>query len=347
MFSPNETCHQGFIGFDIFLDLLKISSVLSNSIYIIGILALKLKCPETFRKYQTLLLIHTISNMFFENYLTIIWKFMLTPPWMSLCGFGLMFNYPAMSVGFFLVFLLSNAQTIIVLLEYRMKSVASFIPQKTLKISKALNYFYSLTQLLVFFSFIYSYEDFEDQRDYKLKIDKTDGPLPNFIFCDNCIVFNLDSSKTILFAISATFSTAIAASAQNLMSFASSHAISSNSSIFSSRTLVVQKSFLRSLFIQLGVHVLFLATPLLIFFGAFLLRLSMEKWQIFMHFLTICFYQHGSFSTLAMLLTNKQLKRSLKLFIKKLQRKLKLNSKTESGHNLQMTTTSLHIISKM
>ncbi|CAI5450720.1 unnamed protein product [Caenorhabditis angaria] len=214
-----------------------------------------------------------------------------------------------------------------------MECLVSLIPRKVYLISKSLNYFYTLTQFLVFFSYIYSYQDFRNQMDLKIRIDKNNGPLPNFIFCENCLVFNLDSSKSIIFALTATFSTLIAAIAIVLMALASYHALSSNTTMFSKSTMIIQKSFLQSLFIQLSVHIIFLALPIILFFSAFLLKLSMENWQIFIHFLTICFFHHGSFSTIAMLSTNKQLRRNLSQIIRKIGQRSKLASKNESKVN--------------
>ncbi|CAI5453241.1 unnamed protein product [Caenorhabditis angaria] len=258
---------------------------------------------------------------------------MTTPPWMSLCGFGIIHDYPANSVGLFLIFLLSSAATIRILLEHRMECLVSFIPRKFYLFAKSINYFYTLTQFLVIFSYIYSYQDFRNQMDLKIRIDKENGPLPNFIFCENCLVFNLDSSKSIIFALTATFSAVIAAISIILMALASYHALSSNTTMFSKSTMIIQKSFLRSLFIQLGVHIIFLVSPIIFFFSAFLLKLSMEKWQIVIHFLTLCFFQHGSFSTIAMLSTNKQLKRNLNQIIRKISQRSKLTSKNESMAN--------------
>ncbi|CAI5452544.1 unnamed protein product [Caenorhabditis angaria] len=273
--------------------------------------------------------------MLFENYLSSVWKFIITPPWMSVCGFGIIYNFAAIDSGSFILILLANGTTIIILVEHRMRSVISLIHRKIARIARFMKYFYTVTQFLVIFCFLLAYEDFREQTDYKLQLNETDGPIPNFIYCENCLVFKLDSQNTINFAISSTFSVLIAGNAILLMAFSSYYALSSNSAIFSKRTILVQKSFLQSLFIQIGVHMLFLAAPILFFFFAFLLRLSMEKWQIFMHFLTICFFQHGSFSTIAMLSTNKQLKRNLIQFFRKIRQRLNWSSNTEADNKLR------------
>ncbi|CAI5453379.1 unnamed protein product [Caenorhabditis angaria] len=320
------------------MNIYRFSSIFSNIIYFSAIFALRYKCPESFRKYQTLLCVHTVANLILENYLTTLWKIMITTPWMSVCGFGLIYDYPAVNIGVFVILLQITASTIVVLLEYRMKAVVSLNHRNIAKLASVLKHFYTLTQVVVFFSFLYAYDDFRYQNDYKLEVDEVDGPLPEFVFCDNCIIFNLHSWKTIAFALAATFSTTIAANSGLLMAFASYHALAQTSTMFSKRTMLVQRSFLRSLFIQLAVHFLFLVAPIFIFFAAFLLKLSMEKWQIFVHSLTVLFAQHGSFSTLAMLGSNKQLRRNLNLFTQKVRRGLQLSSNIESDRNLNQTS---------
>ncbi|CAI5453380.1 unnamed protein product [Caenorhabditis angaria] len=268
---------------------------------------------------------------------------MIIPPWMSACLFGPIYDYPAIAVGLYVVFLLGSSSTIVYLLEYRMKAVVSLNNLKISKIASALKYLFFLTNFVVFGCFCNAYNDFQYQEDYKLELDKTDGPFPNFIYCNNCILYKMDSYKTLVFVLFAIFSTTIAANAGFLMAFVSYHALSSNPTIFSKRTMIIQKSFLRSLFLQLGVHFLFLVIPLIAFFPAFLLRLSMEKWQYSVHFLTILFVQHGSFSTLTMLMSNKQLRHNLNLFTQNVRRGLRLSSINESDHTMNQTSIALNI----
>ncbi|CAI5453378.1 unnamed protein product [Caenorhabditis angaria] len=338
MYWPNETCHEGLIAFDVFLTVYDVSSIYSNLIYLAGLFALIYRCPDYFRRYQMLLGFHTLVNMLFENYVTNIWKILVTPPWLSICSYGPIYQYPEYALGIFLTIIGTTAFSIMLLFEYRMRAVLSSEQKQISQVARCFRYLFYAFQLCVVGTYMNAYDSFKYQNDYKNEMNMISGPFPMFIYCDNCILFNFDSKKCIIFVVTAILSTSIAVNTILLMAWISYSGLTSHHTVFSKRTMLLQRSFLSSLFIQITVHLGLLAFPILFFFAAFLMKLTMEKWQVFTHILALLFAQHGSFSTLAMLISNKQLRRNLFSFVLRLRRKF---SKHAGNSEMEKNTSSL------
>ncbi|UMM34964.1 hypothetical protein L5515_007798 [Caenorhabditis briggsae] len=160
----------------------------------------------------------------------------------------------------------------------------------------------SLSSFHVFYCCRWSLCDWSFNNAYVSKF----GSVPSYIWCDNCMFINTDSTTVLIFVGLGASSQPLAAVYFGLSVYALKLGLQKLRKSLSQRTITTQRNFLNSLYLQTAVHVIFISVPLGIFFLTFILHIPSSEMYM-SYILMAMFTQHGSLSTLALLVSNKPL----------------------------------------
>uniref|UniRef100_A0A8R1HI21 Uncharacterized protein n=1 Tax=Caenorhabditis japonica TaxID=281687 RepID=A0A8R1HI21_CAEJA len=165
--------------------------------------------------------------------------------------------------------------------------------------------FYMLTIVLVTLT-VSIYSDLKYQKEYKQNIEKRTFKFDDYMWCDNCFFFKFDSLLTISFFIVAYCSITLGCIICILAAYLTFKTLKSKSIRLSRRTKSVQRNILYSLMVAVFVHIVLIVIPLAIYFLSNFIRIfvhDLGNWAVLM------LQEHGSMSTLAMILTNKVMRK--------------------------------------
>ncbi|EGT49955.1 hypothetical protein CAEBREN_22672 [Caenorhabditis brenneri] len=303
----NETCR---IEDPLVLSIIhNVLFILSTFIYAIAFFLLIRRCPSSFREFRNYLVAHVFSGLLLDYHIRIIWNVSAITPFVALCSKGFFAEFTVISSQIFIFLLGFLGFTAISLFIFRMKAVNQHV-DRTSKIRKWVPVFkfifYSLFLLTLAFS-IFIYPEWRWQTEYKRKIEQKFGSLPPFVWCDNCYFIRFDTWTSILFFILAYFAIFSAFITGALAAIETLRVLNSKNLKLSAKTAMAQRKLTYNLVAVTSVHIALLFIPS----GAFLVAsFAAPDYQFMSDAMLVLIEDHGSLTTLTMLLTNNLLRRS-------------------------------------
>ncbi|CAL2044851.1 unnamed protein product [Caenorhabditis brenneri] len=190
--------------------------------------------------------------------------------------------------------------------EYRRNAVTDDSIKVLKRVITGVKYYHYFMMTSCMCLLIASYNHLADQKEFKMNIQSKFGSLPSYIWCDNCMFINTDSTTVLIFVGLAASSQPLAAVYFGLSVYASKLGLEKLRNSLSQKTISIQRNFLYSLYLQTAVHVIFISVPLGIFFISFIVYIPQSAMYMSYILVAMC-TQHGSLSTLALLMSNKPL----------------------------------------
>ncbi|CAO4381557.1 unnamed protein product [Caenorhabditis nigoni] len=124
----------------------------------------------------------------------IIWKMVATLPWPALCSIGYASEHAATCYQVFLYLHFFTGITTVSLFIYRMKVATKHVENAPLrKIVYILRNLFLAFSALALILLMFTYSDLKRQKEYKMKVERKFGTLPEYMWCDNCIFMQFDS----------------------------------------------------------------------------------------------------------------------------------------------------------
>ncbi|EGT48677.1 hypothetical protein CAEBREN_21426 [Caenorhabditis brenneri] len=205
--------------------------------------------------------------------------------------------------------------------EYRRNAVTDDSIKVLKRVITGVKYYHYFMMTSCMCLLIASYNHLADQKEFKMNIQSKFGSLPSYIWCDNCMFINTDSTTVLIFVGLAASSQPLAAVYFGLSVYASKLGLQKLRNSLSQKTISIQRNFLYSLYLQTAVHVIFISVPLGIFFISFIvyipqsamcknfksLNFHVSIFSDMSYILVAMCTQHGSLSTFALLMSNKPL----------------------------------------
>ncbi|PIC26638.1 hypothetical protein B9Z55_019156 [Caenorhabditis nigoni] len=300
----NESCIIPTSPF--LLNLSHVLVCLTAPVYITTCYILIFKCPPFFNQYRSVLLRHIFTCIFMEYFVDIIWQMTVVVPYSALCSVGIGNSYPVFMFSIVVAGLCATGISIMHMFQYRMNAVTddSIRILKSIITGVKFYHYFMMTSCLCLL--IASYNHLADQKAFKTNVQYKFGSVPSYIWCDNCMFINTDSTTVLIFVGLGASSQPLAAVYFGLSVYASKLGLQKLRKSLSQRTITIQRNFLNSLYLQTAVHVIFISVPLGIFFLTFVLHIPSSAMYM-SYILMAMFTQHGSLSTLALLMSNKPL----------------------------------------
>ncbi|EFP04485.1 CRE-SRH-1 protein [Caenorhabditis remanei] len=242
-----------------------------------------------------------------EYFMDVIWQLTVVVPYSSLCSTGVGHQYPVLMFSIVAAGLCATGISIMHMFEYRMNAVTDDSIKLLKNLITGVKYYHYFMMTSCMCLLVASYGHLSDQKSFKASVERKFGyPLPSYIWCDNCMFINTDSVTVMIFVGLAASSQPFAAVYFALSVYASKRGLQKLKNSLSQRTIAIQKNFLNSLYLQTAVHVIFISVPLGIFFVSFVIQIPNSAMYMSYILVAMC-TQHGSLSTLALLMSNKPL----------------------------------------
>ncbi|CAI5451468.1 unnamed protein product [Caenorhabditis angaria] len=235
------------------------------------------KCPLYFKSYRDHLLCHMIVNILIELIFSSLYIPVPYLPTLMVrsAGFSKDLNLSGLFViELIIIFVLINGVTVSSMFKFRFESVLSISTKKKTKTYLYFFYFSNLTFAIIIVVFFVTFNQlYILMEKQKLLLYSTITNIPIEVLCKSTILaLPLNNLYWLIFVLSMVICMSVWFNFILYIGVSIILIFSGAPKVLSSKTLIMQKSFVRSLFLQTFTHMLFLGFPVACVIGELILK---------------------------------------------------------------------------